>query len=397
MVETPAPAGRSSTVSLSRCLRAQAQRLRRPAADSDRAFAAHRDVVLAGLAFDIVHVEVHGAAVAREEEARQRRGQHYRIAHRHVADCAADLVFAPRNRHHAHGAGKGRNVEVHLRGAVAAHGDEPRIECERRLRRRARLQLAAAVAAGAELAARALHAVDELAVEVANVGGEPALPEIEVVGRRRLVVGEIEDADVDRGDHDAGLLAGGEPVDLDRDAQRVVGPHQRRQLHVERERASLAVDREPLQADRAPRHALRPRIERAAQRSDDIAAAAPVAADAEADARDARRHVLRHRGDQAVAIDMKRDAPGGACGDGDRHGLARLVFRLVERDFEHVGRIGGRLRVPAGVERDRRGRSVRLAGRNLQPIAAPLHRQRRCGRACRRPRRSARRRRGGSA
>ena len=70
------------------------------------------------------------------------------------------------------------------------------------------------VAAAPDLAARALHAVDELAVEIAELGGEPALAEIVVVRRRRLVVGEIEDADVDGGDDDARLLAGGKPADL---------------------------------------------------------------------------------------------------------------------------------------------------------------------------------------
>ena len=40
---------------------------------------------------------------------------------------------------------------------------------------------AAAVAAGADRAARALHAVDQLAVEVAQLGREPALAEIVVV------------------------------------------------------------------------------------------------------------------------------------------------------------------------------------------------------------------------
>ena len=58
----------------------------------------------------------------------------------------------------------------------------------------------AGVAAGADLAARALHAVDQLAVEIADFRRERALAEIVVVRRRRLVVGEIEDADIDRGD-----------------------------------------------------------------------------------------------------------------------------------------------------------------------------------------------------
>ena len=131
------------------------------------------------------------------------------------------LSLRPRHRHHAGGAGEVGDVEHDLGGAVGLHRDDAGIERERLLRGRAALQLRRrGVAAAPDLAAGALHAVDELAVEVAELGGEPALAEIVVVRRRRLVVGEIEDADVDGGDDDARLLAGGKPADLDRDAQR---------------------------------------------------------------------------------------------------------------------------------------------------------------------------------
>ena len=150
------------------------------------------------------------AAIAGEQEARQRRGEHHRIADDDVADGAADLVLRPGDRHHARGAGEGRDVEHDLGGAVGLDGDDAGIERERLLRRR-RCPAARAPRPSPPVricAARALHAVDELAVEVADLGGEPALAEIVVVGRRRLVVGQVEDADVDRGDDDARLLAG---------------------------------------------------------------------------------------------------------------------------------------------------------------------------------------------
>ena len=179
-----------------------------PSAERDGPSLRTRMRVVAGRTFDVVEIEMQRAAVAGEQEARQRRGQHHRIAHGHVAAGAADLVLAPGHRHHPHGAGEGRNVEVDLGGAVGLDGDDAGIERERRLRRRAAAEFGpAAVAAGPDLTARALHAVDQLAVEIADFGGEPALAEIIVVGRRRLVIGEIEDADIDRGDHDAGLFA----------------------------------------------------------------------------------------------------------------------------------------------------------------------------------------------
>ena len=43
-------------------------------------------------------------------------------------------------------------------------------------------------------------------------------------------------------------------------------------------------------------------------------------------------------------------AAGLRDGDLDARGLARLVGRLVERDVEHLGAVGGLVGLPAGVE-----------------------------------------------
>ena len=123
-----------------------------------------------------------------------------------------------------------------------------------------------------------------------------------------------------------------------------------RELHVERERARLAVDREPLHANGAAGHALGFRVERPAQRRNHIGAIAPVFADIELDAGGAGLHVLGDGCHKPIADDIERDFARGARGDCDHHRLAGLIFRLVERDFEHVGRVGGCLRVPAGIE-----------------------------------------------
>ena len=209
-------------------LGAQLQAFRAALADGDGALGADREVVGARRALDVVEVEVHRALVAGQQEPRQGRGQHHRIAHGDVARGAADLVLAPGHRHDADGAGEGRNVERDLR-LSGADLDDAGKERERRLRRRAAVQLGAGVAAGPDLAARALHAVDELAVEIADLGRELALAEIIVVRRRRLVVGQVENADIDRGDDDAGLIGRAETVDLDRHAQGRVRTLQRRQ------------------------------------------------------------------------------------------------------------------------------------------------------------------------
>ena len=159
--------------------------------------------------------------VADREEARQGAGEHDRIAHDHVGARAADAVGGPGDRHHPHGAVEGRDVEAHLRRAVRPDPHHARVARERLLGRRDALQAAVgAVAARADRAARALHAVDQIAVEVADLGRELLLAE-EVVDRvRRLVAGEVEDADIDRGDRDARLLAGLQPGKPDRQAHR---------------------------------------------------------------------------------------------------------------------------------------------------------------------------------
>src|SRR5262249_46795844 len=163
--------------------------------------------------------------------------------------------------HDANAAGKGRDVEAHLGVAVRPDRNDAGIERERRLRRRAGLERAAAVAAGAHLPDIALHAVDELAVQVADLGRELALAELVIVRRRRLVAGEVENADVDGGNHDARLLAGAQAIHLNGYAQRAARPQQIRKLQVERKGLRLAVDREPLHPDGAAGHAARLGIE----------------------------------------------------------------------------------------------------------------------------------------
>ena len=73
------------------------------------------------------------------------------------------------------------------------------------------------------------------------------------------------------------------------------------------------------------------------------------------------------------------------------------IVALVERDLEHVGRVGVGLDIPAGVERDRGQRTVRIGGRDFEPVAAEIHRQRNARRACRSSCRSFRRRRASSS
>ena len=191
------------------------------------------------------------------------------------------------------------------------------------MRRRAALQLGAgAVTAAAHLAARALHAVDQLAIEIADLRSQPALAEIELIGRRRLVVGEVENADIDRGDYHLGVFAGAEPAKLDRQTQIAGRPHQGRRRQRHRQRARRLVDPEPFQADGAAGHALRGGIERTAQRRDQIGARAPILADRELDLVLPFLDVDALGQQQPVAEHIDGELAGATRIDGHHHGVA---------------------------------------------------------------------------
>ena len=333
------------------------------------------DLVSARRAFDIVEIEAERGRIAAEKEARQRGRDHDGIAHDDVARAVADLVLAPRHRHHAHRAGEGRNRELDFSRAVGPDRDNAGIERERRLGRRAAEQFAfAGIAAGADLAAHGLHAVDELAVKVAHLGGELALAEIIFVGRRRLVAGEIENADIDGGDDDARLLAGRQVGELYRHAKRRFGADQLGQVELDADRMLGLVDAEPLHADGAARHALLGCIHRPPERREHIGARAPIRADGERKLDEARLHVRRRLGDEPVADHRQRHRAGAARRHRDRHGVARLVSGLVERDLEQVRRVGRGLSIPAGIEAIGGKRALRIGAFHFEPVAAPCHR-----------------------
>ena len=180
--------------------------------------------------------------------------------------------------------------------------------------------------------------------------GELALAE-EIAARvRRLVAGEIEDADVDRGDRDLRLLARREPADLDRHGHRLARPRLLRRLNRDVELVGALVDREPGEAERAARHALGFDVERPMGQRDGVGAGAPVGADLE-------RHdvvaldeidvdellqLVADQSDRRLAFEMRGDAQLGL--------VARRVARLVERDDDVVGRVGAGGARPADVE-----------------------------------------------
>ena len=176
--------------------------------DADAVAGGDGQRVVAGRAGDIVDLDEQARGVAGAQEPRKAGGDDHRIAHQHVLDGVADAALRPGHRHHPYRAVEFGHVERHGRLAVGADLDDARVEGDQLLGRRRRGEPhRPAVAAGADLARHALHAVDQQAVEVADLHAELALAEIPVVRRRRLEAGEVEDADIDGGDGDVGLRA----------------------------------------------------------------------------------------------------------------------------------------------------------------------------------------------
>src|SRR5262249_24591486 len=135
--------------------------------------------------------------------------------------------------------------------------ENPRIERDQLdFRRRAALAQRIGIAALADRSPLAVATVDELAVEVAQIDAQPALAEIIVRGRRRLEIGELENAFIHRGDADEARLPGTEALDLEWQVDGLARGHIRWQIEGDLQAALSRIEAEPGNADGAPRPVL---------------------------------------------------------------------------------------------------------------------------------------------
>ena len=84
MVPLPAAVAATGTVTAPRSFARKVSFCVAAVPTRTRVRAGHGDRVVAGLPFDIVEIEMKAGAVARQQEARQRRREHDRIAHNDV-------------------------------------------------------------------------------------------------------------------------------------------------------------------------------------------------------------------------------------------------------------------------------------------------------------------------
>src|SRR5262249_25090995 len=151
-------------------------------------------------------------------EARQGKLGHYGVAHHHAELGGADLRPVPRDRHQPQPAVIVGHVERDGGATLPVELDDAGEERDQLyLRRRAAPAEPGFVAASAELAAAASSAIDELAIEIAELEAEAALAEEPGLRRRRSKIGELEHALVDRRQSDERRLPRGGATHLERD------------------------------------------------------------------------------------------------------------------------------------------------------------------------------------
>ena len=286
----------------------------------------------------------------------------------------ADGLVAPGDDRNPHRAVELRHVEGDRRLAVVADFHRALEECDQFFLGWAALGAhERAVTAGADAADNAGRAVDQPAIDVADFEAQRPLPKIPGFRIGALVVGQVEDADIDGGDRDIGLAARREAGKRYRYGQRRARFALLRQVDRHVELAVAGGDGQPFDADGAHRHAVFRCVGRTIERRGDIGTRPPCLGDRQVDRRPFGAHRRGGDMDDAVRTDRHQHFAGEARRNPELRGVADSVVFLVEGDFETVRhfRRGG-LDIPAGVEDDRAFRID--APLDIEAIAAPADR-----------------------
>ena len=310
-----------------------------------------------------MEVDHHPRLVAECQKARCGHEKRHRIADNDIARAVAHLVLRPGHGHHPERAVEGGQVERDRRAAIGPCRDNAREERYRLLDgRRPDLDGGPGpVTARAQAAALGPHAVNKPAVEIANLGGEPAAAIEPFLRRGRRKAGHGEDAHIDRGDNEMRLLARLEPGETDRDIEARGRLDLFRQIERNTDRARRLVDTKPGEAYGAAGHLLGLDIHGAVEEGRDIGAGAPVLVHREGNRRAARRNLDLALPGKAIAK-HHHERPAGHLGlDCEPRCLAWAIAFLVEGHLEDLRRIGALAAIPARGKADTACRPRRLA------------------------------------
>jgi len=177
-------------------------------------------------------------------------------------------------------------------------------------------------------------------------------------GVRSFESGQIKNANVDRGDGHARLLARREPREMNGEGHRFARPRELWRVELDIERVRTWIDGEPGQPKRTARHALRPNVEWAMGQRNGIRAGAPIGADSKRDNVVSRDEIDIDETLDLVADQRDRRLAGEGGGDAELGLFASHVVRLVEGHDHIVRRLG------AGCSRTSRRRRRRSSPRH---------------------------------
>ncbi len=348
------------------------------------AFTAQLHLQRLRLAREVAEVQRQAGFVAAGEEARRRQLGHQRRGDHRLRLGHAEALVGPGLRHQPQLAVEVRNIEADLALALVIQGHRLALQgddVDAGLRRLAALAQRRGVTAESQ-AGQASTALDQLPVDVQLVGTVGLAAEHRDEGIGGLVIGDVEDADVHRGEQHAHLprRAAIGFVRLYADLQRLVGAHPVRRRQAQRQFARSAIQRQVQQADGALRRGVALALARTNhQRADVQVMPRPFFGDRHLEGLAFDRHLDFLPPERAVGgLHQQVTAAGGRRRHADLRRVAFGIGRLVQRQLDLVRTyrtaLGVVLPAVAGPEAqtaDHPGLRVF----NLDAIRAPLHRE----------------------
>ena len=329
------------------------------------------DPDFAGRRIRIGDFQQQAALIAGGEEAGQAGRQHDGIANDHITRGRAHTRFRPHHGHDPERAVEGRQIEARARRAVGADFHRAGEEAHKlfRGRRRGGAGIALGIAARAHPAHGAVHAVDQAAIEIADLHAEASLAKVMAGRIGAFEAGHVENAEIHCGDGGIGLLARLHIGNPQRHIERPARADFSGEGKARREPVIAGIDSGVGKAEGAGRIVFRGNIHRANDRGRHVGAGAPFIGNRQLDDVFPGGDINRLHVDQPVGHHRDQGLARRARHEAQARRIAGAVGGAVERNLQHIGRgggIGGG--IPAGSEGDGRGHILPAS-----PLCQALH------------------------